>query len=98
MAMVASAAFSRDLYSPDETRMGCWAHLLNDVLKSVIANYCTSEILLVVMHDFSSMKQLSETLSILDGSIWCQIVVTLSDNWKPVLEVAIKSRRSCAAL
>ena len=57
---VAGASVSRDLHCPDETWMGCLAHMLNNTMKFVIANRCTNDVLGIVLQDFRSMKKIIE--------------------------------------
>ena len=57
LAKFAGASVSREIHLPDGTWMSCLVHFLNDVMKSVIANHCRTEISQVVLLDFCSMKK-----------------------------------------
>ncbi len=93
MARVADASVSKDLDFPDETWMGCLAHLMNNVVKSVIANYCTSEILLVALNDFRSMKRIIEDSTRSERNILLPNGRRLIQNRNPVLKLINRSRR-----
>ena len=63
MAWVANASVSREIHAPSETWLNCVAHALNNVTKSVLASYCNSKILEVVVRDLRSMKRIVEDVN-----------------------------------
>lgn len=59
---VVNASVWKETHNLDEIWMGCTAHSLNNVMKSMILFNCHGLILEIVFRDFSAMKKVSKML------------------------------------